>query len=479
MTLCGASIFRRLFVFLCLATLAGMFPRLAAAQGAMTNGANHPGTIGAAGQIDTWTFAANKGDGIAVSIGKTGGDSSFRPWIRVIGPDNSQIGGSSNGLAAEVDLTAPLSGTYTVLASSFVSGATGDYTLLFAKSPGAFVVSGGDEGGPMTNGANHAGIIPAGDLDMWSFTANKGDAIALSIGEVAVSEVDPGFAPWIRLFGPDGALINSRSGLLSAEIDAAAPLTGSYTVVVGSFSVNPEPGHYSLTFVKVPGAFVVPDGDEGGAVTNGWNHAGVIPTGDLDTWTFAAAKGDAIAVSVGEVFASEVDPGFSPWIRLFGPDGDLIDSRSGSLAAEIDQTAPLTGTYTVVVGSFSFNTGPGHYLLTVAKVPGAFQVPIGDEGGTLVNGGNHPGVIPTADLDLWTFDAKPGDSIAVSIAEAFVGEVDPGFNPWIRLFGPDGKLISSRSSTVSTEIDDTAQLTGTYTVVSEASRSMPLPVTTY
>ena len=46
----------------------------ASAQGALTNGDTHAGTIGSAEEIDTWTFTAAQGDFIALSIGEVVGE---------------------------------------------------------------------------------------------------------------------------------------------------------------------------------------------------------------------------------------------------------------------------------------------------------------------------------------------------------------------------------------------------------------------
>ena len=97
----------------------------------------------------------------------------------------------------------------------------------------------------MTPGLNHPGRIVLGDLDPWTFTANKNDAIVLNIGEPIEGEVDPGFYPWIRLFGPDGALLGSQSGARAAQINETAPLTGTYTVVVTSAFANIADGQLS------------------------------------------------------------------------------------------------------------------------------------------------------------------------------------------------------------------------------------------
>ena len=63
---------------------------------------------------------------------------------------------------------------------------------------------------------------------------------------------------------------------------------------------------------------------------------------------------------------SEPSDGFVPWIILVGPTGVLLASSRGSVAAQINITAPTTGLYTVFVAPASnFPYGTGHYLLTV------------------------------------------------------------------------------------------------------------------
>lgn len=102
-----------------------------------------------------------------------------------------------------------------------------------------------------------------------------------------------------------------------------------------------------------------------GVLTNGENHAGAIGVaGEVHEWTFVAGQGDAITVSIGEVFIGEVDPGFVPWIRLRRPDGTQVAQDWGALAAQVTVTAPLSGTYTVVVGSQNISK-TGHYTVTV------------------------------------------------------------------------------------------------------------------
>src|SRR5207249_901389 len=107
----------------------------------------------------------------------------FAPWIRLVSPTGVLLGNSSTQTgASNVAATAPTSGTYTVIIGSYLGGfydGIGSYRLTLAQGPGAVVVSAGDEGGPMTDGATNAGNIYQGDFDTWTFTATQGDYIAL------------------------------------------------------------------------------------------------------------------------------------------------------------------------------------------------------------------------------------------------------------------------------------------------------------
>ena len=456
-------------------------PRAAFAQGALSNGEIHSASISSPGEIDTWTFTASQNDFISLSIGEVlpgGPDPGFVPWIRLQNPMGVQIGSNSGALVGQINVTAPLTGTYTVLVASNDSfnDATGSYRLTLAKAPGTFVVPAGDQGGAMTNGANHPGHIYVGDLDMWSFEASQNDHISLSIGELPFGEVDPGFNPWIRLIGPAGAIVGNNSGTLVGQISINAPISGTYTVLVTTNdSFNDAAGDYRLTLAKIPGMFTVPDGDEGGPLTNGGNHLGHIHVGDLDMWSFSANQNDSISLSIGEPPFGETDPGFNPWIRLISPAGVLVGSNSGTLVGQITVIAPLSGTYTVIVTTAdSFNDAEGNYRLTLAKIPGTFLVnnepedpdePEDNDGGPMTNGAIHTGNIRVGDLDQWSFQAAQNDFISVSIGEPPFGEVDPGFNPWIRLVGPTGVLIGSDSGILVGQINVTAPLSGTYTVL--------------
>src|SRR5436190_1255071 len=298
------------------------------ATGSLVNGRTYSGTISVPGDLDTWTFTATQGDYIALSVGTvTQTTAHFAPWIRLVSPTGVLLGNSSTQTgASNIAATAPTSGTYTVIIGSYLGGfydGTGSYLLTLAQGPGAVVVSAGDEGGPMTDGATNAGNIYQGDFDTWTFTATQGDYIALSVG--TVTQTTAHFAPWIRLVSPTGVLLgNSSTQTGASNIAATAPTSGTYTVIIGSYvgGFYDGTGSYRLTLAQGPGAVVVSAGDEGGPMTDGATNAGNIYQGDFDTWTFTATQGDHITLTMGAV--NPVSAHFAPWMRLVSPTGVLL-----------------------------------------------------------------------------------------------------------------------------------------------------------
>src|ERR1051326_1541601 len=373
----------------------------ARAQGVLTNGAEIVATL-AANTTNAFTVNATNGDTILLRCGMTNLD----PRILLFNPSGQLFATAANGAAgvhdAGISVQATNTGLFKVEVSS-IFGGSGTYHLDLARIPGDFVVSPGDDGGPLTNGWEQTATNDMGDLDMWTFTVNAGDSIVLRMGST-------NFNPWIRLYGPTGVLVgsagNGAAGALNIGRALQATNSGTFTGVASSFSGNGA-GSYLLNLAKSPGTIFVAPGDEGGPLINGWKHMGRIDLGDLDMWSFSANSGESIVLRMGAT-------NYNPWIRLYGPTGALVGSAgsaiAGDLNAELAISATNSGSFTIVASSFSGN-GAGSYLLNLAKSPGTIFVAPGDDGGPLTNGWKHTGTIELADLDVWTFDANAGDTL--------------------------------------------------------------------
>ena len=444
----------------CILALALIIPAAVHAQGTLANGGAEAGAIAVAGATNYWTFAAASGEYVIVRMGKRDATASLVPYLRLFGPNGALLDSSYGAVAAEVQTRVTASGTFTVVASDASSGArgTGPYRLTLAKTGSPIVVSDGDEGGTMTNGTTHAGAIVTGDLDVWSVAANAGEYLIVRMGDVGGTN---SLTPYLRLLGPDGVLLDSSYGAVAAEVKTRATLSGTFTVVVGDASSGSSgTGPYQLTLAKTGGPIVITDGDEGGLLTNGTTHAGTIVTGDLDVWSVAASAGEYLIVRMGDVGGTN---SLTPYLRLLGPDGVLLDSSYGAVAAEVKARATLSGAFTVVVGDASSGlSGIGPYQLTLAKTGGQIVVTDGDEGGPMTNGTTHSGTIIPGDLDVWSVAANAGDSLLVRMGD--VGGTN-SLTPYLRLLGPDGVLLDSNYGAVAAEVQTRATLTGTFTVV--------------
>ena len=64
------------------------------------------------------------------------------------------------------------------------------------------------------------GTISVGDLDAWSFSANAGDSVVVRVGQLTTAGY---FNPWLRIYGPDGALVGS--GAIAGDVAEEVALT--------------------------------------------------------------------------------------------------------------------------------------------------------------------------------------------------------------------------------------------------------------
>jgi hypothetical protein len=433
-------------------------PAIVHAQGALANGFTHTGTIAPGGEVDSWTFSASVGDRILLSVGEISQTNNFTPRIRLIAPGGAQQATATGGSATEVPVVATNSGTFTVMIDGVTANATGEYRLTLVKLPGTFTVAPGDEGGALTNGVIHTGVVDVGDLDVWTFTANVGDYI-----NVRMAEASPGstLTPALTLYGPNGALLDFfASSAVASQVSFRATNSGMFTVVAGDQSAGfAGSGAYRLNLAKTGDPIVISPGDEGGPLTNGWTHSGTIEIGDMDLWSFTANAGDSIQVRVGETGGT----GLTPYLGLYGPTGALLDSSAIANTADVSFRATNSGTFLVLVTDLSgAYAGSGSYRLTLAKTGSPIVISPGDEGGPMTNGVIHTGTIDLGDFDVWSFSANAGDSITLRMGE--LTNASP-LTPVLWLYGPTGALLDSGSGAAATEVSFRATNSGTFTVV--------------
>src|SRR5262249_34698116 len=127
--------------------------------------------------------------------------------------------------------------------------------------------------------------------------------------------------------------------------------------------------------------FVSP-GDEGGAMINGYTYAGTNAVGDIDVWSFYGTPGDSNIFRIGTV-------DFTPWMKLYGPDGQLVKevftASAGNRTNQMSFVVTNAGTYTLRTTAY-FPNQFGTYNLKQARLPPDLTMPQAasvDEGGTV------------------------------------------------------------------------------------------------
>jgi len=329
---------------------------LAVAPGANKDGVLVAGGVKAGhideGELDSYTFTAASGEGIMLRATDVAG-GALTPAFYVYGPAGNLISSASGANVAGEALPAPSTGTYTVVVFDWSSGlaSTGDYKLYFIKAPGA------NQGGALSPGGVKLGTIEKGELDSYTFTAASGEGIMLRATDVAGGALTPAF----YVYGPAGNLISSASGANVAGEALPAPSTGTYTVVVFDWSSGlASTGDYKLYYTRAPGA------NQGGALISGTAIVEHIDKGELDSYTFTAVSGNGIALSVTDIAAGALTPGFS----VYGPTGNLVHSATGPIVASKSFTAASSGTYTLVVYDWSSGlASTGDYQLGYTRTP--------------------------------------------------------------------------------------------------------------
>gem|GEM_PF-1078088 len=412
------------------------------------------------GDLDTWTFEAAAGESISIRMGSL----TVTPWLHLYGPNGALVGQTTSGntLARDgyLNVQATNAGPYTLVASAVYAGQVGAYNLHFVRAPGSFVVSPGDQGGELVNGAIQTGTLNLGDLDAWSLSAQSGEELFIRMGATNAT-------PWLRMFGPTGALIAesvagntlARDGYLTLQATNA----GTYLVVAAAAYAG-QTGGYGIHLAQSLAPITVSPADDGGELQNGTEHTGFVQLGDLDVWSFTAQAGEGLFVRTGATNAT-------PWLRMFGPTGALIaESVAGNTLARdgfLTLQATNAGTY-LVVAAAAYAGQTGGYGIHLAQSLAPITVSPGDDGGELVNGTTQTGVIHLGDLEMWRFTATAGNGL-------FIRMGGTNFTPWLRLYGPTGDLVGETISgnTLARDGHLALQATnaGPYTLVSSAAYS--------
>ena len=179
----------------------------------------------------------------------------------------------------------------------------------------------------------------------------------------------------------------------------------------------------------------------------------IITLGQTDSYTFNATTGDTIYSRMDSSW------GVGPRIRLYAPNGTLVATSTYTLtsyATDLTQKLTATGKYTLVVGdNDGSSTGTyGLYLQRTNNAGNAESIAFGET--------KTGSITKLAQMNNYTFNATTGDTIYSRMDSSW------GVGPQIRLYAPDGTLVTTSTYSLTSYATDLTQkltTTGKYTLL--------------
>jgi hypothetical protein len=309
------------------------------------------GTLPSGDNTDMYQFSAQVGDQIAFN--RQALDSSFAPYVRIIGPYGGVRYGGSFGNSGT--LTIFTAGTYSVLIEGAINanGAV-DYTFNVSSQGSTTVAP--FSGTALTLGALTSGTIStAGQQDNYIFT------ITSPINVYFDSLTNTSNLTW-SLTNPSHVQLTSRSFSASdgSSFGTSPPLLqlivpGTYLLTVQG-SGGTGTGSYNFRLSDIASASLITPGTPVSASLN--------PGNATNLYQFNANAGDQF------YFDALSGGGYPNYWRLLDPYGRQVWSNwfGTPYNGNGTQTLASTGTYTLLVEGYITNTSPVSYSFNAQKV---------------------------------------------------------------------------------------------------------------
>jgi hypothetical protein len=297
---------------------------------------------------------------------------------------------------------------------------------------------------PVTIGGITSGSLGAlGEEDCYSFSGVPGEVFLTravkTSGEIELE---------MRMYRPDGTtLLCSKKGTSIVEQLCTLKNTGTHTLWLGDVD-DDETGGYNLYFQRTNNPANATPLSFGETISGS-----VSAIAEMDAFTFSGAAGDRVVTNMARTSGS-----FQPEARVYGPDGKLICSKTGSLLSHQLCTLKLSGVHTVLAGDNGGNE-TGDYNLYFQRANGPVNASPLDFSET-VSGD----IGMAAEMDAFTFSGAAGDRVLARMVKT-----SGSIQPYLRIYRPDGTARCSKSGGTIADTLCTLDKDGVHTVLASDS----------
>ena len=218
---------------------------LASTDGLSTN---RPGRY-----ADCFTFTGAVGDRLIISMNSTGVDAFLNllgPGGEVVASDDESGGDRNARIPAAGSFEVKTAGTYTIEATSYGAGETGNYSLAVARETAASVagctaISYGQTIDGTLSSTDPSSRFGANRADCFAFSGNAGEQIALTMNSTAIDA-------YLRLMDAAGQILafndDLGDGTNNSRIAFTLPASGTY--LIEATSLDGSLGTYTINLTK-------------------------------------------------------------------------------------------------------------------------------------------------------------------------------------------------------------------------------------
>jgi hypothetical protein len=401
-------------------------------DGTLAYGVPVTGTLDSDTPSANYTFDAQRGEVIAISLSVTSGD--LDPLLYLLDAAGNVLAGgddSEGSLAIEIEaLRMPDSGTYTLIVARFgygVGTTQGEYQLSLER-----VGVSSEQGSTLRYGDFIIYTITDTEpIVYYLFTAQRGDIVNISMDTVS-GDLDP----YLQVVDSNATLLAANddvSGSLSLDArvsDLVIQEDGVYVIIASRYgqAAGSSTGTFVLTI----------DTAQNSGLGNTPQTAQQLLLGDVVEneitaqhftryYYFDAAQNDIISIRM-----TRLGSGLDPLLILADSSLNTLVENDDAQAGETVNAAinnyliPATGRYYVIATRFERDAGTtvGRYRLELQSLGNAFDGVPGDVG-RISYGTTVTGYIDDLSPELlWAFWGESGDTITIAMTRGD-GNLDP------------------------------------------------------
>ncbi|MFT7541095.1 MAG: hypothetical protein ACI9K5_002061 [Gammaproteobacteria bacterium] len=161
----------------------------------LINGGVVSGNISLPGEVDSYTFSANAGEGFQIRLVDVNA-TALLPVLSLFDPSGTFVTSGAGFDVGAIVGVAGMTGTYSLVVADGNSAPTGSgaYDIHYVRLAGA------NEGGPLLDGITKLDSITQGDLDSFTLAGETGDAAVVTVTDLTAGSL----LPAVSLYGPTG-----------------------------------------------------------------------------------------------------------------------------------------------------------------------------------------------------------------------------------------------------------------------------------